>query len=88
VVGSFPFEGDARALRHADPSVTLRHYQKSIPSSIRAAAEALETELMSGNSRERIEQVAFRERKVTPLKFWSHPPGSNRRPADYESLDV
>ena len=21
-------------------------------------------------------------------KIWSHPPGSNRRPADYESLDT
>jgi integrase len=44
-------------LRHADPSVTLRHYQKSIPSSIRAAAEALETELISPNNTEAIEQV-------------------------------
>jgi integrase len=33
-------------LRHADPSVTLRHYQKSIPASVRAAAVALETELI------------------------------------------
>jgi integrase len=32
--------------RHADPSVTLRHYQKSIPASVRAAAVALETELI------------------------------------------
>src|ERR1700704_3923118 len=39
-------------LRHADPSVTLRHYQKSIPASVRAAAVALETELIgrSGGS--------------------------------------
>jgi integrase len=44
-------------LRHSDPSVTLRHYQKSIPSSIRAAAEALETELISPNNTEAIEQV-------------------------------
>lgn len=34
-------------LRHADPSVTLRHYQKSIPASVRAAAVALESELIS-----------------------------------------
>lgn len=34
-------------LRHADPSVTLKHYQKSIPDSVRAAAAALETELIS-----------------------------------------
>jgi integrase len=33
-------------LRHADPSVTLRHYQKSIPASVRVAALAFETELM------------------------------------------
>ena len=33
-------------LRHSDPSVTLRHYQKSIPTSVRAAAVALESELI------------------------------------------
>jgi integrase len=33
-------------LRHADPSVTLRHYQKSIPASVKSAAVALESELM------------------------------------------
>ena len=33
-------------LRHSDPSVTLRHYQKSIPASVRAAAVALESELI------------------------------------------
>src|SRR5690349_12407729 len=39
-------------LRHADPSVTLRHHQKSIPASVRAAAVALESELIgeSGQS--------------------------------------
>jgi integrase len=47
-------------LRHADPSVTLRHYQKSIPSSVRAAAEALETELTSPKNTEAIEQVLNR----------------------------
>jgi integrase len=36
-------------LRHADPSVTLRHYQKSIPASVRAAAVALESELIGEN---------------------------------------
>jgi integrase len=36
-------------LRHADPAVTLRHYQKSIPASVRAAALALETELIGKN---------------------------------------
>ena len=37
-------------LRHADPSVTLRHYQKSIPASVRAAAVALESELIGESS--------------------------------------
>ena len=36
-------------LRHADPSVTLRHYQKSIPASVRVAAHAFETELLAHN---------------------------------------
>ena len=47
-------------LRHADPSMTLRHYQKSIPSSVRAAAEALETELIGPKNTEPIEQVLNR----------------------------
>src|SRR5581483_6879180 len=33
-----------------DPSVTLRHYQKSIPASVRAAAVALESELIGETS--------------------------------------
>ena len=37
-------------LRHTDPSVTLRHYQKSIPASVRAAAVALESELIGESS--------------------------------------
>lgn len=32
-------------LRHADPRITLKHYQKSVPASVRAAAVALEYEL-------------------------------------------
>lgn len=47
-------------LRHADPSVTLRHYQKSIPGNVRAAAEALESELISPKNAEPIEQVLNR----------------------------
>ena len=46
-------------LRHADPSVTLRHYQKSIPASVRVAAVALETELIKAAPK-RIEQVLNR----------------------------
>ena len=47
-------------LRHADPSVTLRHYQKSIPANVRVAAIACEAELMSSEAetnRTGIEQV-------------------------------
>ena len=46
-------------LRHADPTVTLRHYQKSIPASVRAAAVALEEELI-GSSANHSEQVLNR----------------------------
>lgn len=45
-------------LRRADSSVTLRHYQKSVPSSVRAAAVALEEELI-GSSANDSEQVGF-----------------------------
>ena len=38
-------------LPHADPSVPLRHYQKSIPASVKAAAVALESELVEKNGR-------------------------------------
>jgi hypothetical protein len=34
-------------LRHAEPTVTLRHYQKSIPANVKAAAIAFEQELIS-----------------------------------------
>ena len=37
-------------LRHADPSITLKHYQKSIPATVKAAAMALETKLGFNNS--------------------------------------
>ena len=46
-------------LRHADPTVTLRHYQKSIPASVRAAALAFEEELI-GSSANHSEQVLNR----------------------------
>jgi integrase len=46
-------------LRHADPTVTLRHYQKSVPASVRAAAVALEADLI-GSSANRSEQVLNR----------------------------
>ena len=44
-------------LRHADPSITLKHYQKSIPATVKAAAMALETKLGFDNS----EQVLNRQ---------------------------
>jgi len=44
-------------LRHADPSITLKHYQKSIPAAVKAAAMALETKLGFQNS----EQVLSRQ---------------------------
>jgi integrase len=37
-------------LRHADPSITLKHYQKSVPASVKAAAIALENDLTRNNS--------------------------------------
>jgi hypothetical protein len=70
-------------LRHADPTVTLRHYQKSVPASVRAAAMALEEELI-GRSASRSERVRLCRCPASYWKNWSHPPGSNRRPADYE----
>jgi integrase len=33
-------------MRHADPHVTLKHYQQAIPAAVKAAAIALETELL------------------------------------------
>jgi len=35
-------------LRHADTTITLRHYQKSIPASVRAAGDQLERDLAFG----------------------------------------
>ncbi|MGH9632727.1 MAG: hypothetical protein ACRD7E_30855 [Bryobacteraceae bacterium] len=37
-------------LRHADPAITLKHYQKSIPASVKAAAIALENDLTDDHS--------------------------------------
>jgi integrase len=33
-------------LRHADPTITLKHYQKAVPESVKAAAIAFEADLM------------------------------------------
>jgi integrase len=40
-------------LRHADPTNTLKHYQKSVPASLKAAANMLENDL-SGDHSERV----------------------------------
>lgn len=40
-------------LRHADPTITLKHYQKAIPASVKATAVALENDL-TGNNSERV----------------------------------
>jgi integrase len=40
-------------LRHADPTITLKHYQKAIPASVKAAAIALENDL-TGDDSERV----------------------------------
>jgi hypothetical protein len=37
-------------LRHADPAITLKHYQKAIPASVKAAAIALENDLITARS--------------------------------------
>jgi integrase len=37
-------------LRHADPAITLKHYQKAIPASVKAAAVALENDLTRDHS--------------------------------------
>ena len=33
-------------MRHADPHVTLKHYQQAIPAVVKAAAIALESDLL------------------------------------------
>lgn len=35
-------------VRHADPTITLRHYQKSVPATVQAAADQLERDLGFG----------------------------------------
>ena len=38
-------------MRHADPLVTLRHYQREIPAEVKAAALALEQDLLEQKRR-------------------------------------
>ncbi len=64
-------------LRHADPTVAPRHYQKSVPASVRTAAVALEEELM-GSSADRSEQVLNRSAYDDGLEM-TEIPGATRR---------
>ncbi len=43
-------------LRHIDPRVTLKHYQKEIPAEVRAAALALETDFLAARRKREAEQ--------------------------------
>jgi integrase len=52
-------------MRHADPQVTLKHYQQSIPAEVRAAALALETDLLA-QKRKREEQSRAEAANVRP----------------------
>jgi hypothetical protein len=38
-------------MRHADPHVTLKHYQQPIPAAVKAAAIALECDLLEAECR-------------------------------------
>jgi integrase len=38
-------------MRHADPHVTLKHYQQAIPAEVKAAADALERDLLEAERR-------------------------------------
>ena len=43
-------------MRHADPHVTLRHYQQAVPAAVKAAAIALEADLLE-QQRKREDQL-------------------------------
>lgn len=52
-----------RHMRHADPSVTLRHYQQAIPAEVKAAAIALESELLEAQRK-----AKERDREVSSVR--------------------
>ena len=58
VNGDFDPKSTQAQLRHADPSITLKHYQKSIPATVKVAAMALEAKLGFHHS----EQVLNRQK--------------------------
>ncbi len=68
-------------LRHADPGISLRHYQKAIPESMQAAAIALESDLNCAG----FERVPLQEDGSKSLKRWSWRRELNPRPSDYKS---
>jgi integrase len=43
-------------LRHTDARVTLKHYQKEIPTKVRAAAQALESDFLAARLKREAEQ--------------------------------
>jgi integrase len=68
-------------LRHADPGITLRHYQKAMPESLKIAAIAFESDLNCMG----FERVAKIESAVSTSKQWSRRRDLNPRPSDYKS---
>jgi integrase len=70
-------------LRHADPGITLRHYQKAIPESLKAAAIAFESDLNCMG----FERVVKSADDAKFLKLWSRRRDLNPRPSDYKSRE-
>jgi hypothetical protein len=85
-------------MRHTDPYVTLKHYQREIPAEVKAAALALERDLLE-RKRKRQETLEVSENLPIRLRFWmgsqidgiakllktwSHRRESNSRPAVYK----
>jgi hypothetical protein len=50
-------------MRHADPYVTLKHYQREVPSEVKAAAIALEKDLLA-QKRKRKEALAAEDKNT------------------------
>ncbi len=68
-------------LRHADPAITLRHYQKAIPESLKAAAIAFESDLNCMG----FERATVAAGEAKSLENWSRRRDLNPRPSDYKS---
>ena len=52
-------------MRHADPHVTLKHYQREIPAEVKAAARALEQDLLE--QKRRREEALVTGSKILPV---------------------